>query len=254
MRGLTLIDPVAHLTLGVVDGDLALPALDEHHEGRHQDDQCQHDQRRHRVHVAVADQLTHACDRTGQPRHDTGKDDQRDAVAQPALGDLLTQPHQEHRARHQRDDRHHAEHEAGLRHEVALRFQRHRDAQCLERGQCQREPAGVLGDDPAAGLAFLLDLLKRGDDDRQQLHDDRCRDVRHDPQREHREALQRATREQVEQAEHPALLTAEQVGHRLRVDARNRDVGTDAEHHECQQQEDKSATEVAVLVGFARLH
>ena len=37
--------------------------------------------------------------RRGQARHDADRDDQRDTVADPALGDLIAQPHQEQRAR-----------------------------------------------------------------------------------------------------------------------------------------------------------
>ena len=50
------------------------------------------------------------------------KDDQRDTVADAACGDLLTQPHQEHRAADQRDHRRGAEIPAGISDEVT-RFQ-----------------------------------------------------------------------------------------------------------------------------------
>ncbi len=133
---LPLVDLVTDLTLGVVDGDPTLTPLDEDHKGRHQNDQRHDDQRRHRVHVAVADQRAHAANGAGQTGHDAGEDDQRDAVAQTPFGDLFAQPHQEHRAGDQRNDRHEAEHEAGFGNQVALRLQRHRDAQRLERGQC----------------------------------------------------------------------------------------------------------------------
>ena len=38
----------------------------------------------------------------------------------PALGDLLAQPHEEHGARHEGDDRHQAEREARVDHERRL--------------------------------------------------------------------------------------------------------------------------------------
>src|SRR5690606_36213411 len=60
-----------------------------------------------------------------------------------------------------------------------------------------------------------------------QLHDDRRGDVRDHVQREQAEALQRATGEHVEHV-HDAALVADQAGHRLRIDARDRDVATDA--------------------------
>jgi hypothetical protein len=48
------------------------------------------------------------------------------------LGDLLAQPHQEHRARHQADHGGHAEAEARCQHQAGRAFQRQRDAQRLE--------------------------------------------------------------------------------------------------------------------------
>jgi hypothetical protein len=90
-------------------------------------------------------------------------------------------------------------------------FQRQGDAQRLEQRQTQRAVTRVLGDLAAAGFAFLLQLLERGHHVGQQLHDDRRRDVRHDPQREHREARQRTTREHVEQAQDAALLALEEL-------------------------------------------
>ena len=46
--------------------------------------------------------------------------------------------------------------------------------------------AGVLGDLLPARLALLGQPLQGGDDDREELQDDRGRDVRHDPEREDR--------------------------------------------------------------------
>ena len=50
----------------------------------------------------------------GSAGHDAGKDDQRDTVADTALGDLLTQPHDEGRTGGQGDDRHQAETPTGI--------------------------------------------------------------------------------------------------------------------------------------------
>ena len=49
----------------------------------------------------------------GKTGGDTGENDDRDAVAQTPLGDLLAQPHQEHGPGDQRHDGGQAEHEAG---------------------------------------------------------------------------------------------------------------------------------------------
>ena len=56
-----------------------------------------------------------------QGRDDAGEDDQRDAVADAARGDLLAEPHQEHRAADQGDDGREAEEQAGIDHRRARR-------------------------------------------------------------------------------------------------------------------------------------
>ena len=79
----------------------------------------------------------------------------------------------------------HHEHERGRLH------QRERD----------REVTRPLRDLLLPGLALVLPLLELRDHDAEQLHDDRRRDVRHDPEREHGRAGERAAREQVEEAD-----------------------------------------------------
>ncbi len=109
----------------------------------------------------------------------------------------------------------------------------------LDEGQRHRHVAGPLGDHLAPRLALVLEGLESGDDDRQQLHDDRGRDVGQDPQCEDRELLQGSTREEVEEAVDAArlLLGLEQF-HRLEVDAGNRDGGPQAVDAEHGQRED----------------
>jgi hypothetical protein len=79
-----------------------LTALDENHECRNHDHENTDYQGRQRMHGAGTHQFQKTTDRIGQPCRDTGKDDDRNAVAQTALGDLLSEPHQEHRAGDQR--------------------------------------------------------------------------------------------------------------------------------------------------------
>ena len=55
----------------------------------------------------------------------------------------------------------------------------------LDGRQADREVPAVLGDDLLALLALFLELLELGDDHREELHDDRGRDVGHDAQGEH---------------------------------------------------------------------
>ena len=76
-----------------------------------------------------------------------------------------------------------------------------RDTEGLHQRQDDGQIAGPLGDLAPAQFAFLLQFLERRDHHRQQLQNDRRRDVRHDAQREDRQAADVAAGEQVEEAE-----------------------------------------------------
>ena len=78
------------------------------------------------------------------------------------------------------------------------------DPDALDDGEDDAPVAGVLIQLLPARGAFLLQPLQRRDHHRQELHDDRCRDVRHDPQPEDGHLVQRAAGEQVEQVHQPA--------------------------------------------------
>src|SRR3546814_10852448 len=65
-------------------------------------------------------------------------------------------------------------------------------------------------------------------DRRQELHDDRRRDIRHDVEGEDGHAAERAAGEHVEDAEDAAGLLGEDLREDLRVDAGNRNVGAQA--------------------------
>jgi hypothetical protein len=111
--------------------------------------------------------------------------------------------------------------------------------------------AGVLGNLATTRFTFLLHLLECRDHVGHQLHDDRCRDVRHDPQREHREARQRSTREHVEQIEDAALLAREQLLQLRWIDARHGDMRPDAVYDQRKQQKNQTTTQVAEFSSFA---
>ena len=153
------------------------------------------------------EQATQCARQTGG---DTGKNDDRNTVAQAALGDLLTQPHQEHGTGQQRHHRHEAECHARINHQARLRFQRDGNAERLEQRQRHREVPGVLGDLAAAGFAFFFQRFHLRRHDRHQLHDDRGRDVRHDTEGKHGKAWHGAAREHVEHAQDAAFILFEQ--------------------------------------------
>src|SRR5204862_546004 len=78
-------------------------------------------------------------------RENARQDQHRDAVADAALGDLLAEPHQEHRARDERNRRRQHERGARVQHDV-LRLQRARGRDRLERREHDGAVARVLRD------------------------------------------------------------------------------------------------------------
>jgi len=122
----------------------------------------------------------------------------------------------------------------------------------LENSQAQGAVAGVLGDFATPCFAFFFQRFHAGHHIRHQLHDDGCRDVRHDAQRKNTEARQSATREHIEEAENAALLTFEQLSELIGVDAGDRDMCADAVNNQCEQQKDKPTTQVAILICFGQ--
>src|SRR5690606_688427 len=199
-----------------------------------------------------ANQFEQPADRTRQPRGNTREDDDRDSVADATLGNLLTQPHQEHRPGDQGRDGHEPEHDPRLEHQPSLPLERNRDTQRLSQRERQRTVARVLRDLSPAGLTFLLERFQLRHRHAHQLHDDRRRDVGHDAQRKDGETRQRAAREKVENPENAALLGLEQLGQPLRVDTRYRNMRTDTIDNQRTQQEKQATLEVAELSGASQ--
>ncbi len=96
-----------------------------------------------------------------QTRRNTGENDQRNAVADAALGDLLTKPHQEHGTGHERNHGRKAKRKSRIEHEAALRLERDRDAHALENRERRGAVARVLSDLAPPRLAFLFERLER---------------------------------------------------------------------------------------------
>ena len=188
-------------------------------------------------------------DEGGEGAGDVGKNADGDqdggAVADAALGNLLTEPEHDDCSRSEQadpeaDEEHFALHHDDGTGEVAetegladlLRIAEGAEEQRgLDDGDEDGEVARVLGDLLAADFTFLLEAGDRRDDGRHQLHDDRGADVRHDAQREDRALEESAAGEHVIHRDHSARRL---VGHGvvvihdvLRVDARQRDVRAD---------------------------
>ena len=83
-----------------------------------------------------------------------------------------------------------------------------------------------------------------------ELHDDRCRDIWHDPQCKYGKTRKRPTRKHIEQIQY-ALLTAEQLLELGRIDTRHGNMRPNAVYDQRQQQKNQTTTQIAVLAGFA---
>ena len=227
MRGLALEHLVADLALRILDQEPPLRALHEHDEGDHHHRHDDDDQDQRGGQRALASQFQHAGERRRQFRDDAGEDDQRNAVADTARGDLLAEPHQEHGAAGQGDRGRDQEEHAGFADHIAGALQSDGDAIGLEHGENHREIAGILIQRLAAGLAFLLQGFELRRHGGQQLDDDRCRDIRHDVQRKDRHAVDAAAGEHVEHAEDTAGLRLEHLLPDRGIDAGQRDIGAE---------------------------
>src|SRR5712671_136764 len=237
------VHPAAHLALGIVHGDAPLGALDVHAETGHAEHDRHQRDREHGLHLPVAHRLEGAAERPREPRHDAGEDDHGDAVADAALGDLLAQPHQEHRAgRHGNRGYQQPLRATGLHHVAVL--QRHGRAKGLE----HREPDGAVARQlrglAPARFAFLAVLHQGRHHHREHLDDDRGRDVGHHAHREYGQALQRAAAETVDDTEDAVGLVGEIAQHGRLVDARHLDKSTNAVHDQGARQEQQARADL----------
>ncbi len=168
----------------------------------------------------------------GKADYDAYEDDQRHAVADAALADLLAEPHDEGRTSGQGEDGHQDEARTGMEYQrlatVALRLQGGGDGRRLNDAEHDRQIARVLRDLAAAEFAFFLQFFEIREHHRHQLQDDRRRDVRHDAEREDREATQVAAAEQIENAQERARTLLENGFQHAPVDAWRGNVRADA--------------------------
>ncbi len=224
------------MALRVLDRDPPLALLDEDDGDDHADRQQREEQLRGRAAVDPRP------DRERRAVDDRREDDQRDAVSDPALRDLLAEPHQERRTGGEGDEDQHEP--AEVRVQDALPPEQVGVAERLRGGEHDRQVPRVLVDLRVTGLALLLELGDRRDDHRHQLEDDRGGDVRHDPEREDREARERVAGEEVQQAEDRAALAAEVVRDLARVDARGRDEAAEPVERQDDGGEEEAAPEL----------
>src|SRR2546423_984162 len=117
MGGLAAHDAASNHTLGIFHANAALAALHINDEGDHQDHRADHgddgDGREAAAPGASASFIPKIEHAAGQAGDDAGKNEQRHAIADAALGDLLAQPHDEYRTGGECEHGHEHEPEAG---------------------------------------------------------------------------------------------------------------------------------------------
>ncbi len=91
-------------------------------------------------------------------------------------------------------------------------------------------------------LALFGKRLQPRNDRHQNLHHDRCRDVRVDAECSDAELSQRVAAEDVEEAEDRVAF--ERAGQGILVDVRKRDVGQQTKHHKHREREEKFLSHV----------
>src|SRR3569623_1298661 len=101
MTALSAINLVTDLALGVIHQNLALSALDEHHQECYRRHDHANQDRRQSAHRSSTHQLQQATDGIRQPSRNARKKNDRYSIAYTALGNLLAHPHQEHSSGYQ---------------------------------------------------------------------------------------------------------------------------------------------------------
>ena len=252
MRGMTPLPEIfmgmtedcgaAHL-LCILHGDLALCKVDkddaeEHH---HRKDKEADDLEEGR-NVVRRDRRELVEDGKTRRGDDTHEDDERDAVADTVLGDALTQPHDEHRARRVDDD--HVDDrepllveeqipaDARIVGDIGREAAREvdDDADRLNDGEHDRDDARDVRELLPALFALLGEALERGDAHGEELHDNGCVDVRPDPERKQRAVRKRAARDAAHQSQ--KVVRSDRIRQKAARKSRNGDIAPDAEHDE----------------------
>src|SRR6266404_4631401 len=242
VRGLPAHYLAADHALGVLHRDAPLAAFDEDdegHDGHHEGDQGNQHQRGKWTPGSGFCQFVQVQDGARQPDNNAYKYDKRHAISDSALADLLAQPHDEGRTGGQGQNGHQHETETrmvnqGLAADV-LALQRSGDGGGLDDAQQDRQIARVLRNFTAAEFAFFLQLLEIREHHGHQLQDDGRGDIRHDAERENGQTAQVAAAEHIEDAQDRTLPLLEKGFQHTGIDARRRDMRSDAIHREQRQ-------------------
>ena len=132
-------------------------------------------------------------------------------------------------------------------------LQPHRNTIRLDHGQTDGAVAGVLVENFAPGLTFLLQRFQFGKHGGHQLDDDRGRDVRHDAQGEDRHAIDGAAGQCVEHIEQTAALLLQLLGDGGRINAGHGNIGAQAGNDQRTQGEEDARAQLMSLAQIAKI-
>src|SRR5262249_5752868 len=208
---------------------------DERHHRDHHYDQQEHENRSQRSPSGVSRLVDQVGDTARQADYDIGKDEQRQAISNAALGDLLAKPHDKDTARGQRENGHQYKPNARVRNEATCFLQSDGDKHGLQHAEQQGEITRVHRDLLAAKLTFSRKFLERFVEDSEQLENDRRRDVGHDAERKHGHATKLPAGEEINEAQEGAAILLDIALKELGIDSGDRNVRADA--IDCQQPE-----------------
>ena len=262
---------VSHDAFGGLHGDAALGLADRNHEGYHDDHE--EDQRHERKRAQGVDLCAIAHDKgfpsegegARQRGDDVHRDDERDAVAYAALGDLVADPHEEHGAGDDDEDGGDGENPAGIHHEIVDVqadgrgvFQGAGEQEALHNGNDDGEDARVARH--LLPPAFLSQhLLPGGEHGAHELGHNGGGDVGHDTQSEDAALLQAATGENREDgaecAEDAAAfrgLFLEVGGKGMHIHPGKRKMNPETHHHDHGEGEEDAAPEFRNLHGVGK--
>ena len=231
MGGLTTVHLAADNALCVLHRDAALcigHEYDEHYDEDTDDDHqdCGNDAAR-----AGLEQVAQRAHKRRTAGNDTCEQDDRDAVADTLLGDVLTHPHDQRGARSESHNDRNGRQNTLVRKE-ALIAQQSVVGQTLQQAEQDANVAGPACDLLAAFLAAVLyHALKSGDGNGQQLKDNGRVDIRSNAHGEDRRTRQTAAGEHIQITEHRTVgaCLLKILSKHLGVDERNRNARTEAE-------------------------
>ena len=256
VAGLAAVHFTADHPLGVLDGDAALGVgQDDHEHHRHQSQN--HQQRQEHIEhgfagLSAGQNVGNRAVNAGPTGHDAGEDQQRQAVADALLVDLVAQPAAQLCAGSEAEDDDHRAEDA-IKTGGVLQSAHVADDEVVADGQHQAEArTHIVGDAQqlaAAFLTFLGEVLQIRDGHGEQLDDDGSVDGGLHTQSEQGAFAEGAAAHHVEVGQHAA--GGKHTGQRAGGDIRNRNGTTKPEQNEDHQREQKALAQILHLPCFA---